>query len=220
MPLSVSGLQVDISTYKLISGSLQFSEHDGIKEEETRRHECWSFDITPRDIHDILQENSFTKTFLNNIEDVLPKWLSFSQPGRVLLGLNDLHVDIEDGSEINKGECKGAPLDDATLYTVFKIGKGFQISLYGKIISMPEHLQGRKYCIILDICQDFGNTVFLILPEESRDILEDVTMFQYLAQYGIKIRPIGLGFSLSKRINVDTSDITVWRGEDTFFKYL
>ncbi|KAH3844592.1 uncharacterized protein LOC127872819 [Dreissena polymorpha] len=220
MPLSVSGLQIDISTYKIITGSLQFSENNGIEEGETRRHECLSFDITPRDIYDILQENSFTKTFLNNIKDMLPPWLSFSQSGSVLLGLNDLHVDIEDGNAIEKGECKGAPLDAAKLYTVFKIGKGFQISLYGKNISMPEHLQGRKYCIIVDICQDFGNTVFLILPEESRDILDDVTMFQSLAHYGIKIRPIGLGFSLTKHINVDTTDITVWRGEDTFFKYM
>lgn len=220
IPLSVAGVQVDISINKFVSNSLQFSKEDRIIYGDKRNNECLSFEVTPKDIRDLVQAHSFTRTLLENIQSILLPWLSVSYSGSTKFGVNDLRVDVAKGSEVNQGECKGAPLHKNKLYSVFKLGTGFDISLYGNKFSLPGYLGDGQYCIIMDICQEVGTSVFLILPEESRDTFDNITLFKSMAQqYGMQIHSAALGLSATKQINVETGDIEVWRGQETFYKY-
>ncbi|KAH3832750.1 hypothetical protein DPMN_106045 [Dreissena polymorpha] len=221
LPMSISGLQVNLKSMQIVSGSLQYSSADGIKTGDARTQDCWTFDITPKDIHDILQSSAFTKTFFSKIQDILPSWLQFSQTGSAVLSTNEMQTEIRTGAEINNGVCKGAPLIPSRFYYVFTLGQGFSINIYGLNLTIPHPFSNKTYCIITDICEDLGNTIFLILPEGSRDVLDELSMFKSLKQRtGVVIRPIGIGLSLDQSIqnNWDTK-INFWRGGDELFSY-
>ncbi|WAR07418.1 MATN2-like protein [Mya arenaria] len=215
LPVSISGMEVVMGTddFKLITGSLSRDVKDGVPYIEERTLNCWSFDITPRDVRDFLVSNSFLSSFFHNIENSLPDWLKFSPNGNKSLGVNDLQTDLRRGSEIQQTECKGAPLTSDRLYTVLKFGNSFKMSIYGKEITSPAEVSNKKFCIIVDVCQVNGGSVFLILPEESTDKIQNK-----FNNPGVYIKPTGLGFSLQKHIDVHAKSTHVqqWNGDEVF----
>lgn len=216
MPLSITGLEVfknddDIS---VISGSLSLNPNLGVLYGENRTHDCWSFDITPRDIYDLL--SVYIKTFMETMDSFLPGWLRFSNDGSHVIGLTDFHADLLKGKDIQHGMCGGAPLLDNNLYTVLRLGSGFNLSFYGQEVTLPAPLNNEQFCFIIDICQDYGGSLYLILPEESRDLLDKFNFSRDLFEdYGIRIRPKGIGLSLLKQINVHSrfSELQLWNGD-------
>ncbi|KAH3785135.1 hypothetical protein DPMN_163220 [Dreissena polymorpha] len=155
------------------------------------------------------------------MQDILPSWLQFGQTGGVVLSANELQTEIRTGAEINDGVCKGAPLNPSKFYNVFQLGHGFSINIYGLNFTIPRPFSNKMYCIITDICEDLGNTIFLILPEGSRDVIDKLSIFKSLKQrMEVIIRPIGIGFSLDQRIqNNWETEINFWRGGDELFVY-
>lgn len=216
MPLSITGLAVfknddDIS---VIAGSLSLNPNQGVLYGENRTHECLSFDITPRDIHDLL--SVYIKTFMKTLDSILPGWLSFSDDGSRIIGLTDFHADLLRGRDIQNGMCGGAPLVDDNLYTVLQLGSSFNLSFYGEEITLPAPLNNEQFCFIIDICQDYGGSFYLILPEESRDLFDKFNFSRDLFKdYGIRIRPKGIGLSLFKHIDVlpISSELQLWNGD-------
>lgn len=221
LPISITGIQVvrDVDSFNLVSGSLALDIADGIITGDTRHSNCWEFDITPRDVHDFLTSNSFLATFFDSLEKVLPDWLKFSHDGNVVLGVHDLQTDLVKGIDVQKGECRGAPLFDDHLYTVLKFGNRFSLSLYGQDVSFPEPAKNRKFCIVVDICQDLGGSIFLILPEGSGDAMKKFDMLKNMTdRFGIQLHPSGIGISLAKHINVhrQSTNVQLWNGDNLF----
>ncbi|WAR31609.1 HMCN1-like protein, partial [Mya arenaria] len=227
LPISISGIEVhfDEEEFKIISGSMNYQIKDGITIGNERTSDCWRFDITPRDIVEIIKSLSFTRTFFENLQKKLPDWLQFSQSGTEIIGINNLKACLLTGSEINRGPCKGAPLVDNRHYTLFTLKTELSINLYGQNITCSPPLENREFCFIIDNCQDYGNTFFFILPESSRDILSQLSFTKKLqTDYGITLSPIGVGMSLQRDILVDwkTSttekgfDLQFWNGEGLF----
>lgn len=221
LPVSLTGAEIvnTMSNFQIIIGSLSLEPTDGIPYGEERPIQCWSFALTPRDIRDFLTENSFIKTIFSQLEKLLPDWLRFHQSGTTVLGINDLSTTIQRGLDVQNSECRGAPLFTDRLYSVFKFGTEFGLSVYGQQVNLPQQIDNKKFCIIVDICQDYGGSVFLILPEESRDLFDNITIFKKLSdKHGLKIKPKGLGISLLRHINVhsETTSLQMWNGDELF----
>ncbi|WAR28398.1 hypothetical protein MAR_014102 [Mya arenaria] len=219
LPVSISGLEVVKGTddFELITRSLTHDINDGVPYGEVRLLYCWTFGTTPRDLRDFLVSNSFLSSFFHNIENSLPDWLQFSPNGNEILGVNDLQTELSRGDDIQRTECKGAPLYSERLYTVLKFGNSFALSIYGQKVTLPAAVFNNTFCIIVDVCQDYGGSVFLILPENSRNILDKFKMFKKLIDdSGVYIRPIGVGLSLQKHINVHakTTHLQQWNGDE------
>ena len=224
LPVSMTGVQVlgEKSDFSLKIGSDNLSPSQGFSIGHTKNNTdfCWSFDITPRYLYDFLKSMSFLRSFLTNIEKDLPKWISFSKEGTELFGLHDLKMEFMHGSDISSDNlCKGAPVFEERLYSVFKFGGNFSMTIYGDEITLPTPLMGQKYCFIIDLCQDSGGSVFLMIPEDSRSVLENFQVFKSLSEkYNLHIRPKGLGFSLQKHVNVHThsTELQLWNGDEIF----
>ncbi|XP_052783146.1 uncharacterized protein LOC128219377 [Mya arenaria] len=219
LPVSISGLEVVKGTddFELITGSLTHDINDGVPYGEERLLYCWTFGTTPRDLRDFLVSNSFLSSFFHNIENSLPDWLQFSPNGYEILGVNDLQTELSRGDDIQRTECKGAPLYSERLYTVLKFGNSFALSIYGQKVTLPAAMFNNTFCIIVDVCQDYGGSVFLILPENSRNVLDKYKIFKKLIDdSGVYIRPIGVGLSLQKHINVHakTRHLQQWNGDE------
>ena len=164
----------------------------------------------------------FVKTFFDNLGEFLPDWLKFSYEGNDIIELYDLKTDLLHGAEIGHDIwCKGAPVLDNHLYTVFKFESDLAKSLYGNNITLPKPIQETKFCFIIDICQDYGGSVFLMLPPQSRDILMQFDIFKNLSRdTGIHIYPHGIGLSVFKHVNVNSraTALQLWNG-DLMFDY-
>ena len=217
--MKVSGLSDD---FTMTTGSLQYTPSDGILMSNDSRPNCWSFSITPRDIHDFLTSMSFISSFFDNLQKFLPDWLSFSHDGNSLFMLSDLKTELKHGSDIVTDPwCKGAPVLSSHLYSIFKFGGSMSVSVYGDKIMLPNPLAGERFCFVVDICQDYGGSMFLMIPEQSRDLLEKFKIFKNLKNtYDLEIRPRGIGLSLLRHINVhsQTTELELWNG-DRLFNY-
>lgn len=222
LPVSMTGMEILKADQDFIMtvGSLKYSPVDGNQTGSNTRQNCWSFAITPRDIHDFLTSLSFLKTFFEQLENFLPKWISFSHSGSSLFELLDLRTEMIYGRDVaNDVWCRGAPVQPNHLYNVFKFGGEMTMSIYGDRIQLPQPINGTRFCFIVDICQDYGGSIFLMLPEESRDLLEKFSMFQDLkTTYNLRIRPRGIGLSLLSDINVhsQTTELQLWNGDNLF----
>ncbi|WAR16423.1 EGFL7-like protein, partial [Mya arenaria] len=219
LPLSLSGMEVVIrnENFKITTGSLERDVNDGVPYGEERMRNCWTFDVTSRDLREFLVSNSFLLSYFHSIGISFPDWLNFLPNENEILSVNDLQTSLSTGDDIQMTECKGAPLYSGRLYTTLKFGNSFAMSIYGQVITFPTAVSNKKFCIIVDIFNDYGGSVFLILPEESRDILDKFDMFKKLLNdAGVYIRPIGLGFSLQKNINVHakTTHLQQWNGDE------
>ena len=224
LPFSLTGTEVlrQSDDFSMTIGSLKYTAPDGILISNGSMGNCWSFAVTPRDIHDFLTSMSFLKSFFDNLQNFLPDWLSFSHSGSSLLQLVDLRTELLHGADIATDPwCKGAPVLHTHLYSIFKFGGSMSVSVYGDRIQLPDPLAGEGFCFIVDICQDYGGSMFLMIPEESRDLLEKFEMFKHLKDsYDLEIRPRGIGLSLLRHINVhsQTTELQLWNG-DRLFNY-
>lgn len=221
-PVSISGLEV-ISTnsnFELVFGSLKYYVVNGIELYNRRNHTCFFFETTPRDVHALIA--SFVPTAFDKLYGVLPNWIRFSESGTRGLSITDLKTDLVKGEELRSiSDCKGAPVYDGRLYSVFRFGTNMSITLFENKVNLPVPLVGNKFCLVVDICEDNGGTAFLLIPPESRSFLEKFDIFKTLKQNnGVIFRPYGIGLSLTKNIDVTQSkkQIIAWNG-DNFFQY-
>ena len=208
--------------FTITVGSDSHSPHDGYVLSNGSGTGCWSFPVTPHDIHDFLTSMSFHSTFFDSLAKFLPDWLKFSHDGSNVLQMSDLKTELKHGSDIMTDPwCKGAPVMPSHLYSIFKFGGAMSVSVYGQKIVLPKPLAGENFCFIVDICQDYGGSMFLMVPEQSRDLLEKFKIFKNLKDsYDLEIRPRGIGLSLLRHINVhsQTTELELWNG-DRLFKY-
>ncbi|XP_071145233.1 uncharacterized protein [Mytilus edulis] len=222
LPVSVSGVEVISldSNFELKYGSLKYGENHGKKLANNRTNNCFYFEITPKDVHQLV--GAFLPTVFESMTELLPNWLQFTNNGTVGFSVTDLKTDLFYGRDIDsKTECKGAPVLKNNKYSLFRFGTNVAMTIFENKITIPESISGQKFCLILDICQDNGGTAFLIVPPESEDLLQKFEFFKSLySQYGVKFRPVGMGLSLSKQINVQDrrTHVEVWNG-DNFIQY-
>lgn len=222
LPVSISGVEVISmdSNFELKYGSLKYGENHGKKLANNRTNDCFYFEITPKDVHQLV--GAFLPTVFESMTDSFPNWLQFTNNGTVGFSVTDLKADLFYGRDIDsKTECKGAPVLKNNKYSLFRFGTNVTMTIFENKINIPESISGQKFCLILDICQDNGGTAFFIVPPESEDMLQKFDFFKSLySQYGVKFRPVGIGLSLSKQINVQDrrTHVEVWNG-DNFIQY-
>lgn len=224
MPVSLSGLEVVTSNsgFQLVLGSLRFTESEGTQQYNRHTSQCFSFQVTPKDIHDFISSGSFLLSVFDDLYRKLPEWIRFSKTGTGLLSVTDLRTNLVSGSQIdNYHDCRGAPTKANHFYSVFRFGTKFALSIYGNQIQVPAPFLGKKFCIIIDVCQDNAGTVFLMVPPQSRGFLEKIEFFSNLAStVGLRMRPRGIGLSITNNINVHyrKTELRLWNG-DNFFQY-
>lgn len=221
VPVSITGMKV-VSTgdnFDIVTASSLYKEEDGTELTDQHNDDCLSLSLTPKDIHDFISSGSFLGTFFDRIQDKLPSWLQFSKSGVGLISVTDLKTDLIYGKNIDSlPECIGAPVFKDRLYTVFRFGTDMSFSIYGDRIYVPAPFEGEKFCIIIDICHNMGGTIFLMIPQESRNLLDKSDYFIELAKNGLRLRPKGIGLSLTRDINVHykTSELNLWNGDEMF----
>ena len=227
VPFSLTGAELlkQSDAFSLTVSSLKYTAKDGMKYTDklstsnSLKDDCLTLNTTSRDIHDFLKSNSFLKSYFANLLNKLPDWLSFSPAGNSLLQVSDLKTELMSGSDVaNDPWCSGAPVVPTHLYSILKYDGSLSVSVYGDRVQLPSPLAGEKYCFIFDVCQA---TLFLMLPKESRDLLEKFEVFKHMKSlYNIEIRPRGIGLSLGRHVNVhsQTREVQLWNG-DRLFNY-
>ncbi|XP_013380568.1 uncharacterized protein LOC106151732 isoform X2 [Lingula anatina] len=224
LPMSITGMEIHNpnGNFMMQMGSLTYGESDGTVLATDRNNDCLSFNLTPRDVFDFVSSGSFLSTFLENIYKALPNWIKFTSTGFDILSINQLKTDLLHGRDVQKVQaCRGAPLFDNKLYTIFQFRSGFSLSVYGNEISLPKPLNGTEFCLIVDICRAYGGTVFLMFPPGSRELLSQLKVISDMEEKGgFKLFLNGIGLSIVKEINVHytASELTFWNG-DGFFQY-
>ena len=160
--------------FEMVIGSLRYSEHNGSVLNHVHNYDCLSFKLSPKDIHDLITSGSCMLTFFDELQAKLPDWLRFSKSGTGLLAVTDLKTDLIRGSNMNSiQECRDSPhVHKDRLYNVLGFGTELFISIYGNQIRLPAPVSGNKLCVIVDFCQDSGGTVFFMLPQELRNMLD------------------------------------------------
>lgn len=221
MPISISGLVVASTNakYELFTGSVLYRDTDGTEKFNMHDENCLFFHTTPNDIYNFVSSGSFLHTVFSSLQNTLPSWLQFSKSGVGLISVNDLKTYIVYGNKVDRiQECYGVPVFGDRLYSVFIFGSDMSLSLYGNRVYIPAPLENNKLCVIVDICQSMGGTIFVMFPEEIGRELSKVGIFNDLSSSGLTLIPRGIGLSLVKDINVHykTSQMELWNGDEMF----
>ena len=224
IPVSITGLKIikTSTSFAVISDPLTLKDIDGFSFGNERQLDCYSFTTTPSDIRDFLTSSSFMKSLFVSIDEILPDWLRFSQLGTEVFRLHDLNTELLNGRELLNGPCRGAPVYENRLYAVLKYGSRFSVSLYGDERTAPGAASSNEqFCLIVDICQSHGSSLFLLIPKESGVIFSKFKFIDSIRQkYGIDVRISGIGLSLINDIHVTNAGKThkLWNG-DGYFTY-
>ncbi|MEW8544648.1 MAG: hypothetical protein AB2693_14050 [Candidatus Thiodiazotropha sp.] len=222
LPVALNGVKVKqgIQDFSVEVNNNHYTDTDGKPVHNRRTGNCFSFDFTSDDIFDFITHDSFLKTFVASIGVTLPDWLNFGRTNTSYLDINDLKTDLVYGEKVNSFPwCNGAPVLSDHLYSVFNFDSSFSLSIYNNRIELPKPLNNQKFCLIVDTCQNYGGSAFLIVPDESADILKRFAIFEMLYKtQDLLIKPRGIGISVVKGINVKDSvnDIQLWNGDHIF----
>ena len=157
-----------------LSHGVKYDIEDGfLYVAEETPSDCKSFELVASDIFDFISHGSFFRTLLVSLYPALPNWISFDKTTDSVLALQDMKSDLIYGKDMADVEwCDGAPTVSNHLYTVFTFDSNFSLSVLGEAIKVPVLLEGEKFCLIVDLCHANGGSVFLMIPPESKDILE------------------------------------------------
>ncbi|XP_060567605.1 uncharacterized protein LOC132726311 [Ruditapes philippinarum] len=222
VPISIKGIEMIVRNNEFtLNYGVTYELTQGIRIESGKAdNECIQLELVESDTFDFISKNSFMKTLLFLLSPVIPSWLKFDKSSTEVLSIQDTKSSLVYGRDMDDVSwCDGAPVIFNHLYTVFTFGTGFQLSVFGKNVDIPKPFSSRKFCLIVDLCQHFGGTVFLMLPEGSRDMLLDIDIFSALKkQQQLYILPRGIGFSLSKGINSKYHTLSgqLWNGDTMF----
>ncbi|XP_060568098.1 uncharacterized protein LOC132726759 [Ruditapes philippinarum] len=222
VPISLKGLEVIVRNgeFTLNYGSLHEFTEGAIMESGKTDDGCAAFDLVESDIFDFISMDSFMKTLLFSLFPAMPSWLRFEKSRSEVLSIQDTKSTLVYGRDMDDVSwCDGAPVISNHLYTVFRFSTGFKLNILGDVIDIPKPLSSRRFCLIVDLCQHNGGTVFLMIPDGSRDMFVDISMFQVLKnRQNLHIRPRGIGISFLKGINANYQTLSeqLWNGDTMF----
>jgi hypothetical protein len=224
VPISLTGIEVTVQNnefalnYRVLHELIQ-----GTITESGKADACESLDLIESDLFDFINMDSFMKTLLFSIKPAIPSWLRFERSGTEVLSIEDTNSILVYGRDMDDVLwCEGAPVISDHLYTVFKFSTGFNVSVLGNEVEMPV-ASARRFCLIVDLCQNNGGTVFLMIPEGSRDMLLNIDLFKSLKNnQNLYIQPKGIGISHSNGINASYHTLygQLWNGNNMFTPYV
>ena len=225
IPFSIAGVEIVTAPGNL---SLSFkqskvtNQSTAVGYTKPLQDQCLSMEFSQNDKFDFIKAGSFLKTIFKYVLPIIPDWIRLHYYNGTVVSLQDLRADLVIGHDMDTiDSCQGAPVISDHSYSVFRFGSEFAISVFGNKVKIPKAIDGKSFCLIIDICNDMGGSIFLIVPENSRDILLQFKVFQNLySSSHLRIRPRGIGISLTKGVNVDykQSKLELWNG-DRMFQY-
>lgn len=221
IPVSLQGMEFRSTNEEFVLYyGVRYVSANGTLIENDLSPVCQTFEFSERDFLDFISVDSYTKTLLMSLYHTLPNWLKFEKSSTEILSIKDIKTDLVYGRNMDSVQlCDGAPVLPNHLYTVFRFDTGFELRVLGAVVNFPKTYKSWKYCLIVDICQNYGGTVFLMIPEESRDILSELKIMQVLKEkQNIRIHPRGIGISLANGVNANYHSFSgeLWNGDHTF----
>ena len=222
LPMSINGAEVKQyeNEFSISVNVALYNVNDSEALGDKRTEDCFSYEFKPKDIYDFVSHGSFLGTLFSMVKVTLPDWLDLFPLNISVLQVQDLRTELIYGSQVdNILWCQGAPVLPDHLYSVFQFDSTFALSIYNKDIVIPKPLDGNKFCLIIDTCQNYGGTIFLMVPQESETILTELDVFETLyRQEKLLIKPRGIGVSVVKGINVHDSqkELQLWNGDVSF----
>lgn len=223
LPVSLRGLEVTMTNGKFnLNYGVHFELREGTKMPNSEA--CRPFELVESDIFNFVSCGAFLRTFLTSLYPLLPNWLGFDKSADSVLAIDNMKSELLLGSDIsNRLWCTGAPVFPDRIYGVFQFSSSFNLSVLGQEIHIPAPLKGHAFCLIVGICQDNWQSIFLMIPDESRHILKTINIFQHLKnKSGISVLPRGLGLSVNDGIKAaqHLSELTLWNGDNLFNPYV
>ena len=223
IPFSIAGAEINTAPGNF---SLSFKQSKVTNQStvvgltKPQHDRCLNLEFSQKDTFDFMKAGSFLKTLFKGLLKVIPDWIRLNYYNGSIIGLQDLKADLVFGRDMDMiNSCKGAPVIPNYPYSVFRFGTGFSISIFGDEVKFPKEIRGESFCLIVDFCNDLGGTIFLMVPEASRDILLNFKVFEDLYHSSnLRIRPRGIGISLAKGVNIKNkqSSLQLWNGDRKF----
>ena len=222
VPVSLQGVEVTLTEgdFEIKLGAGKYPDNAGESVGNIRTEDCWQFDLTSKDIFNFVQASSFLRKYLYSLLETLPDWIKLQPTNDTVLDVQGLKSELIYGRDMEKIDwCRGAPVLTDHLYNVFLFDTSFAISIYDNPLTIPKPVSQKKFCLIVDLCHNYGGTVFLLIPKESQDKFSDVDVLKEIYEKNkVKILPRGVGLSVVRGVNVHqkTQSVQMWNGDHIF----
>ncbi|KAK3102630.1 hypothetical protein FSP39_012769 [Pinctada imbricata] len=245
VPVSLAGVELDLShSTSIITQYKGKSFADLIPSlgEVIDTNDCIAQNLSSRDMYEFISSDSLINAMFDTLLSLLPPWMTLERAQitngrgrrsvetperrvhrhkRSLVDINNLNTQVVLGEQVeNLPFCKGAPVKPGNRYSVLQFQTNFSVEVFNNEIFLPSPLRGEEFCLIVDISEP--GSVFLMIPEQSRDLFLQLDIFKTLNdKNGLHVKPRGIGLSLNQGVQVPSrhKELTLWNG-DHIFKYL
>lgn len=183
LPISISGIKLSPGLTENVLPSKQLTCIDC---GGTEPH-CYHYDFSVSDIADLLRSSALGKTYLHNIRNLIPSWISFrlsnsTLPLQTSFSLSDYYTTLASTEQVNLVHgCEGVRVDQNGLFSI--------LSLDSNITIVSSNFIEREYvptaadpptCFAVDLCRGSSSPVHITIPAGSQDML---TSFNQLKMY-------------------------------------
>ncbi|KAK3103537.1 hypothetical protein FSP39_019957 [Pinctada imbricata] len=245
VPVSLAGVELNLSQSESIIAKYKgrfFADLIPSLAEVIDTNACIAQNLSSRDMFDFISSDSLINSMFDTLLSLLPSWLSIEKAHiingrnrratwkplhsvhrqkRSLVDINNLNTQVVLGEQVgNLQFCKGAPVKPGNRYSVLLFQTNFSVEVFNNEIFLPSSLRGEEFCLIVDISEP--GSVFLMIPDQSRDLFLKLDIFKTLKEKnGLHVKPRGIGLSLNQGVKVPSNhkELALWNG-DHIFKYL
>lgn len=237
LPLSIYGMAMYSNSspssplqYPLISDdhpTVNLSSTECISCNQSYHHEqCHStqshipFDST--DVKSFLQTSSLMTTFINQLKDIIPHWLTITtldNKGVWSYQKSDYSASLLHHDDIkNIEECKFALSDTISdsnlLYYVLRTRVSLLVQMYffSTVLYAPPH---STHCVVLDTCSSGKALVHAVVPDNLQPtMLTDFVMFRKIMANNGQLVFKTVTFSKEGIVKEFYNDVRYWNGTD------
>ena len=150
---------------------------------------CNYYDLSPDDFIDILSSRALGMTYLNNIENLIPDWLSFSIDAFTIssettFGLREFATHVTTGENIYAiSGCEQLDLVSESLFSVFSYGKNITADVNGMLYKYVPGVSDEPVCFAVNLCRGDESPVHITIPAGTQSV---VTNFPKVKVCGFK----------------------------------
>ena len=175
---------------------------------------CYEHSATIEDLQEFVKRQSLTVTFLEKIQQLLPKWILLrSSPDNTAIRNEDFMVNIVELSSLySLTGCESLIVDRSEGYfSVIQHNGPLNLtleSLENTVLRSPQ--RGSFYCIAVHLCSGVDSSVYIGIPSSAQ---QDITSISYISKYINKGWTLEIS-SIVLRKNVDnvTMFSNYWNG--------
>ena len=181
---------------------------------------CYHYDFSVNDVVDLLHSMALGKTYLHNMNNLMPSWLSFSLSNTTIptaFSLSNYYTSLTIGENIASIQgCERLNVDQNDLFSILTAKNNLTISNnFVKREFVPTE-NDPPVCFAVNLCQGLSSPVHVAIPASSHDTIASFDPIKQYIDQGWEITFVVATLSSVGVLTPFSISDSYWNGDTKF----